>query len=119
MPPASVQVPSQWTLVRVSHNKGDNEMILRAVHRSPDINLTAEKNPGNLSYETIDEGYVTSHCLKWSPLSSNAVSRIAQPKNPASYLIVYMMSFGLIVFSFSVAGKSLFDLLTLIINHYS
>jgi hypothetical protein len=51
--PAPVRVPSQSTLApsvesvtSVLSDKGDNEMILGAVHRSPVICLTAE---GNLS----------------------------------------------------------------------
>ena len=49
--PAPVRVPSQWPLdpsvvsvTSVANGKGDNEMILGAVHRSPDIYLTAEEN---------------------------------------------------------------------------
>ena len=45
-------------------------MIPRAVHRSPGNYLTAEEY---LSYETIDEGCVTSHRFKWNPLSPNEV----------------------------------------------
>ena len=51
-PPAPVWVPSQRPLVLsvasvtlVTNNKGDNEMILGAVLRSPGICLTAEENP--------------------------------------------------------------------------
>ena len=50
--PAPVRVASQWPLtpsvksvMSVANNKGDNEMILGAVHRSPGICLTAEENP--------------------------------------------------------------------------
>ena len=32
-------------LINKKNDKGDNEMILGAVHRSPDICLTAEENP--------------------------------------------------------------------------
>ena len=32
---------------RLTANKGDNEMIHGAVHRSPSIYLTTEENPGN------------------------------------------------------------------------
>ena len=53
VPPAPVRVPSQRPLAPsvasvtlVANDKGDNEMIPGAVHRSPDICLTAEKNPG-------------------------------------------------------------------------
>jgi hypothetical protein len=46
MPPASVRVPSQRLLApSVANDKGNNEMILEAVHRSPGICLTAEENP--------------------------------------------------------------------------
>ena len=51
VPPAPVQVPSQRpiapsvaSLTSVAIDKGDNVMILRAVHRSPGILLTAENN---------------------------------------------------------------------------
>ena len=52
MPPAPVRVPSEKPLApsvasvsSVANDKGDNEMILEAVHRSPGICLTAEENP--------------------------------------------------------------------------
>ena len=49
MPPDPVGVPSQRPLApgvtSVANDKGDNEMILGAVHRSPGICLTAEENP--------------------------------------------------------------------------
>ena len=51
VPPAPVQVPSQRLLAPsvasvtlVANDKGDNEMVLWAVHRSG-ICLTAEENP--------------------------------------------------------------------------
>ena len=48
-PPASVQVPIQRPLApsvtSVVNDKGDNESIPGAVHRSPGICLTAEENP--------------------------------------------------------------------------
>ena len=51
VPPAPVRVPSQRPLApsvasvtSVTNDKGDNEMILRAVHRCPGICLTAEEN---------------------------------------------------------------------------
>ena len=51
--PAPLSVPSQMPLVPVSsqlrlpaNDKGDNEMIPGAVHRSPGIYLTAEDNRG-------------------------------------------------------------------------
>ena len=46
--PAPPRVPSQRPLApsvtSVLNDKGDNEMILGAVHRSPGICLTAEEN---------------------------------------------------------------------------
>ena len=52
VPPVPVRVPSQMPLApsvssvkSVANDKGDNEMILGAVHRSPGICLTAEENP--------------------------------------------------------------------------
>ena len=48
--PALVGIPSQRQLPRVSrlaaNDKGDNEIIPGAVHRSPGIYLIAEENPG-------------------------------------------------------------------------
>ena len=53
MPPAPVCVPSERPLPRVSrqsrpsaNDKGDNEMKLVALHRSPSIWLTTEETPG-------------------------------------------------------------------------
>ena len=52
MPPAHIRVPIQRSLPRVSrqsrlspNDKGDNEMIPGAVHRSLEICRTAEENP--------------------------------------------------------------------------
>ena len=52
VPPASVRVPSQRPLApsvasvtSVGDDKGDNEMVLGSVYRSPSICLTAEENP--------------------------------------------------------------------------
>ena len=51
VPPAIVRVPNQRSLApsvvsvtSVANDKGDNEMILGAVHRSPGICLKAEEN---------------------------------------------------------------------------
>ena len=57
VPLAPVRVPSQRPLapsVTSSHHiywpndKGENEMILGAVNRSPDIYLMTEENPGKI-----------------------------------------------------------------------
>ena len=52
VPPALFRVPSPMPLApsvvsvtSVANDKGDNEMIPEAVHRSPGICLTAEENP--------------------------------------------------------------------------
>ena len=52
VPPAPVRVPTQRTLApsvpsvtSVANDKGDNEKILRTVHRPPGICLIAEENP--------------------------------------------------------------------------
>ena len=51
VPPAPVWVPSQKPLApsvaqvtSVANDKGNNEIILRSVHRSPSIYLTAEES---------------------------------------------------------------------------
>ena len=55
VPPIPVLVPSQWPLApsvtSVATDKGDNEMIPGAVHRSPGIYLAAEKHPGKPQLE--------------------------------------------------------------------
>ena len=37
--------PSVASVTSIANDKGDNEIILAAVHRSPGICLTAEENP--------------------------------------------------------------------------
>ena len=65
VPPAPVRVPSQRPLApsvasvtSVANDKGDNEMILGAVLRSPGICLTAEENPRKPQLGESDEGAV-------------------------------------------------------------
>ena len=65
MPPAPVRVPSQRPLATndvavtsVANDKGDNEMILGAVHRSPGIYLTAEENS-----TACQENMMSYNCL--------------------------------------------------------
>ena len=83
----SVAVPSQrlfassvTSVTSVANDKGDNEMIARAVHRwSPDICLTGKENPGKPQLgDRLMKGCATSHGLKWGPLPLNEVGRIAQ-----------------------------------------
>jgi hypothetical protein len=57
-----------------ANDKGDNEMMPRAVHRSPDTYLKGEQNKG----EHLLGGYTTRHRLKWGFLPPNEVGRIAQ-----------------------------------------
>ena len=52
VPPAPVRVlsqrplaPSVASVTSVANDKGDNELILGTVHRSPGICFTAEENP--------------------------------------------------------------------------
>ena len=53
VPPAPNRVPSQRPLppsvTSVANDKSDNEMILGAVHKYPDICLPAEENAKNFS----------------------------------------------------------------------
>ena len=63
VPPAPVRVPSQRPLapsvasvMSVANDKGDNEMIQGAVHRSPGICLTAEESfPYAIIYNTREK----------------------------------------------------------------
>ena len=84
VPPAPVRVPSQRPLApsvasvtSVANDKDDNEMILRAVYRSPGICLTAEENPRKHQLgDRLMKGGATSYRVKWGP--PNEVGRIAQ-----------------------------------------
>ena len=71
VPPAPVRVPSQRPLApsvssvkSVTNDKGDNEMILGAVHRSPGICLTAEENPSNLHTERSIYAFEDNNAVK-------------------------------------------------------
>ena len=59
----------------VANDKGDNEMILGAVHKSPAICLTAEENPRK---PQLGDSLMNSHRLKCGPYSPNEVGRIGQ-----------------------------------------
>ena len=63
----------------VANDKGDNEMILRAVHRSPGICLTAEENPRK---PQLEDGPMMGLCdqssPKWGQFPPNEANRIAQ-----------------------------------------
>jgi hypothetical protein len=84
VPPARVRVPSQRpnvpsvaSLTSVA-DKGDNVMILGAVHRSSGICLTVEENPRKPQLGDWWRGCATSHPLKWGPFPPNEIGRIAQ-----------------------------------------
>ena len=71
--------PSVASVTSVVNNKGDNEMILGAVHRSPGICLTVKENPRKLQLGGhLIKGCETNHRLKWGPFPPNKVGRIAQ-----------------------------------------
>ena len=54
VPSQRLFTPSVASVTPVANDKGDNEMILRVVHRSPGICLIAEENPRKL----LNEGAV-------------------------------------------------------------
>ena len=71
VPPAPVRVPSQKPLApsvasvtSVSYDKGDNEMIPGAVHRSPGICLKTEENLGK---PQLGDGLMKGLCDQSSP----------------------------------------------------
>ena len=91
VPPAPVRVSSQRPLTpsdalvtSVANDKGDNEMILGAVHRPTGICLTAEENSrkhqlrDEVETSGRDEGVVRSQRLKWGPFPPDEVGRIVQ-----------------------------------------
>ena len=57
-----------------ANDKGDNEMIPGAVHRTPGIYLIAEENPGK-SQLGDRRWRLCDHCLTFCPLSPNDVIR--------------------------------------------
>ena len=86
VPPAPVLVPSQRPLSlsvksisSVANDKGDNEMVPGAVHRSPGICLTAEENSGKpQAGDLLMKGCADKHRLKWGPFPLNEVGMFAQ-----------------------------------------
>ena len=100
VPPAPVRVPSQRPLARsvasvtsVANDKGDNEMILGAVHRSPGICLNAEENPrkpqlgGRLMKGLCDQsspqmGSFSSKWGRWDRTARQEVRRKELRKGP-------------------------------------
>ena len=83
MPPVPVWVLSQRPLApsvaSVTNDKGDNEMILGAVHRSPGICLTAEENPRKPQLgDHLMKGICHQSFLQWGTFPPNEVGKIAQ-----------------------------------------
>ena len=86
VPPAPVRVPSQRLLApsvasvtSITYDKGDNEMNLGAVHRSPGFCHIAEENPRKSQLgDRLIKGCAISYLLKWGPFPLNKVGRIAQ-----------------------------------------
>ena len=81
--PAPVRVKSQRPLAprvtSVTNDKGDNEMILGAVHKSPGICFTAEENPRKPQLgDRLMKGLCDRNRLKWGPFPPNEVGRIAE-----------------------------------------
>ena len=74
VPPAPVRVPSQKPLApsvaSVTNDKGDNEMILGAVHRSSGIYLTAEENPRKPQLDRLMKGLCDQSSPQMGSLSS-------------------------------------------------
>ena len=73
--PLAPSVTSVTSVTSVSNDKGDNEIIPGAVHRSLAFDLQLRKRLENLTYVTFD---ATSYRLKWGPLPPNEIGRIAQ-----------------------------------------
>ena len=73
MPPTLVRVPGQRPLApsgyvaSVANHKNDNEMIPGLCTDLLAFALQLRKTPENLSYETVNEGYVTSHRINGLP----------------------------------------------------
>ena len=86
MPPAPARVPSKRPLapsvasvMSVANDKGDNEMILADMHRSPGICLTAEENTRKPQLgDRMMKGLCDQSSPKMGPFSPNEVARIAQ-----------------------------------------
>ena len=83
VPPAPLRVPSQRLLppnvALVANDKGDNEMIPGAAHRSPGICLTAEENPRKPKLgDRLMKGLCDLSPPQMGSFPLNEVARIAQ-----------------------------------------
>ena len=70
VPPVPLRVPSQRPLAQsvasvmsVANDKGDNEMILGTVHKSPGISVTADETPRKSQLGDSRLGNIL--CLLW------------------------------------------------------
>ena len=78
VPPAPARVPTQRPLApndtsvtSVANDKGDNEMILGAVHISPGICLTAKENTGKSQLvDSLMKGLCDQSSLQMGSLTS-------------------------------------------------
>ena len=89
VPPPLVRIPSQRPLalsvasvMSVANDMSDNEMILRATHRSPSIYLIAEENPGKPQLGSplikFERSVIASngiHFLQIRPVGSHSTSK--------------------------------------------
>ena len=87
VPPAPVRVPSQRplapsvaSLTLVANDKGDNEMILGAVHRFPGTCLTAEENPRK---PQLGDRLMKGLCDQSSPQMGSLSSNLGLYDRPA------------------------------------
>ena len=83
VPPAPVRVPSQRpiapSVTSVANDKGDNEMVPGAVHRSLSICLTAEENPGKPQLgDCLMKGLCDQSLPQMGPFPTNEGGMIAQ-----------------------------------------
>jgi hypothetical protein len=86
VPPAPVRAPSQRPLapsvasvMLVTNEKGDNEMILGSMKRSPDICLIAEENPKKSQLgDRLMKGLCDQSLPQMGSFPPNEVGRIGQ-----------------------------------------
>ena len=70
--------PNVASVTSIANDKGDNKMILGAVHRSPDICLTAEENPGKPQLgDHLMKGLCDQSSSQMGSLPPNDVGTIA------------------------------------------
>ena len=88
MSPAPIRVPSQRSFTQsvalvtsVANDKGDNEMIVGTVHRSPGSHLIAEENPRKLKLrDRLMKGLCDRSSPQMGPFPPNEVSTSGREK---------------------------------------